>query len=210
MSWLAAMRLATGTSLNRSPWWLLALASFLVRGGVLLLLPPLVILPTTAELASLAGPSLLGGSLDSPTPALVTLVGGATLGLLVLLLTTTLLGTWLEIGLADAAAQDAELRRVGRLDARRRIPFWSAVEVRFIAHLPTAVAVILGVFAFVAAATAELTAPQGGAPLVVRILLRAPVATGAILVAWFVGESWGGIALRRLSVSPSITAALRF
>jgi hypothetical protein len=211
LGWSAAMRVAAGASLRRWPWWLVALAAFLVRGGVLLLLPPLVILPTTAELASLAGPSLLGGSLDSPTPALVRLVLGATIGLLALLVATTMLGTWLEVGLADAAAQDLEVGRVRPFAAPHRIAFWSAVEVRLLAHLPTAVAVVLGVFAFVGAATAELTAPQGGgAPLILRILLRAPIASGAILVTWFVGEAVGGIALRRLAVARSIGAALRF
>jgi hypothetical protein len=210
MSWRAAMSVAMRASLRRGPWWLVALAAFLVRGGILVLVPALVILPTTAELTSLAGPRLLGGSLDSPTPALVALVAGTSIGVVVVLLATTLVGTWLEVGLADAGAADDDLGVVGPVDGRRRIPFSAAVEVRLLAHIPTAVAVLVGVLTFVGAATAELTSPQGGGPLVLRILLRTPISSAAILILWFIGEACGGIAIRRLAVSPSTLAALRF
>jgi hypothetical protein len=192
-------------AIGHGRWWLLALAGFLVRGGIVLLLPPLVVLPTPADLALMASPALLGAGLQSPTPLLVTLLVVAVLALTAVILGSSLLGAWLDASLIEAAATDAELEGLGASGA---VPVNAGVTVRLVAHLPTFVALGLGFLAIGDATYAELSSPQPGLPLVVRILLRAPLATGAIVVAWLLGEAWGGLAVRRLGRGASMRSAL--
>ncbi|HXI45805.1 MAG TPA: hypothetical protein VNH13_05850 [Candidatus Acidoferrales bacterium] len=205
MSWREAMLGAFLATIGRGRWWLLALAGFLVRGGILLLLPPVVIPPTPADLALISSPALLGAGLQSPTPLFVTVIVVVILGLTAVLLGSGLLGAWLDTALIEAAARDDELEG---LAATGPIPINAGLTLRLVAHIPTFVAVGLGYFALGDAAYAELSSPQPGLPLVVRILLRAPLATGAIVVAWLAGEAWGGLAVRRLGRHGSLRAAL--
>ena len=209
VGWFAAMRAAVLATLGRGRWWLLALATFLLRGGLLLLIPPLVVLPTPADLASIVPPSVSGTGLANPTPTLAALLIVTVLVVLGLVVVTTLVGTWLDLTLVEAAADDEELEVVGLPDALRRIPLDAAIEVRLAAHLPTAVALGVGLIGLGDALTAELTAPQAGTPLLIRVLLDTPITTGAIVVAWLVGEAWGGLAVRRLATTRSTLTALR-
>lgn len=201
-------------TLVRGPWWLLALAAFLVRGGILLLLPPVLLVPSPATLASLVSPTLVGPGLSDPAPALLMLAALTSGALFVVLLVSTVVGTWLDLALVQAAAGGEELTRLrGRDDSAAWPPdpisLEAAIEARLVAHIPTAIAIVLAVFALRDAAMAELTAPQGGGSLLVRILARAPIATAAVIATWFVGEAWGGLAVRRLATRPSVLASLR-
>jgi hypothetical protein len=90
-----------------------------------------------------------------------------------------------------------------------RVPLEAALEVRLTAHLPTAVALGFGVFAFADALTSELVSPRPGSPLLLQVLQRAPLAAALIAVAWLAGEAWGGLALRRLATTTSTRVALR-
>jgi hypothetical protein len=112
MSWRRAMAAALSAMLGRGSWWVVALAGFLVRGGLLLALPAIVMPPTTAELGGLLDPSLVGTGLANPTPALVALVAGTLVALVATLTVTTVIGAWLEVTLVEAAADDAELAAV--------------------------------------------------------------------------------------------------
>jgi hypothetical protein len=60
---LAASLLAT---LSRPAWWAMALAAFLARGGILVVLLPIVTLPTVAGLAN-ACPALVGFVFGGPS-----------------------------------------------------------------------------------------------------------------------------------------------
>jgi hypothetical protein len=210
MSWPAAVAAVTVATLGRGRWWLLALAAFLVRGGVLLILPPLLLVPTPSELANLLNPSLLGTGLGSPTPLLVTVVAITSVGLLVLIVVTTVLGTWLDLALVEAEQAEEELHAgaASSSAAHHPIPMIPAVGVRLAAHLPTAIVAVLAVTALGAAATTELISPEGSGPLFVRILLRAPLAPAAAVAVWLLGEAWGGLAMRRVGPDRSALAAL--
>jgi hypothetical protein len=220
VAWRRGLGAATAATLIRGRWWLLALAAFLVRGGVLLAMLPLLTLPSPAQLASLVSPNLVVGGLTNPSAALVAILAGATVGLFLLIVVTTVLGTWLDLALVEAALADDELKalvplseagdaRSGReAGDRSRIPLDLAVEVRLTAHIPTALAIVAGAFVLRDVAMSELTSPSGTGPLLVRILGDAPVAAGAIVLAWFIGEAWGGLAVRRLASRPTALSAL--
>ena len=206
-TWRTAQLAATALTLVRGRWWLLALAAFLLRGGVLLAIPPILLVPSPARLASLVSPNLVGDSLTAPSQALLGLAALTSVILFSVLMVTTVVGAWLDVALIEAAAGDPELERIR---ARRpvAISLESAVEARLIAHIPTAIALVVGVFALRDATMAELTAPSGTGSLILRILGREPRATGAIVATWVIGEAWGGIATRRLAANASIVRAL--
>jgi len=213
-SWAAGLTAAVAATLIRGRLWLVALAAFLVRGGILVLLPPVLVIPSPATLASLVSPTVVGAGLSDPGPALVAVAAATSLGLFVVLLGTTVVGAWLDLALVEAALADDELVRLqpgqrGGSPAGRRIALDAAIEARLVAHVPTAIALVVAVFALRDAAMAELTSPAGGGSLFLRILLRAPFAVGAVVVAWYAGEAWGGLAVRRLAARPSVLAALR-
>jgi hypothetical protein len=207
VAWPRNLAAATVAALVRARWWLLALAAFLVRGGILLILPPLVLLPTPAELANLLSPSLLGTGLGAPTALLVSVVAIAGLGLLLVVVLTTVLGTWLDLALVEAEEADPELARIG--PSHPRASLIAAIEARLVAHIPTAVVAVLAAMALGAAATAEFIGPQGTGPIYLRILSRASIAPAATVVAWLLGEAWGGLAMRRLGTGTSVLQALR-
>jgi hypothetical protein len=199
----------------RGRLWLLALAAFLVRGGIVLLLPPLLVLPSPATLASLVSPTLVGNGLSNPAPALVTIVAATSLGLFLILVVTTVVGAWLDVAIVEATIADAEVARLHaepEVEAPEPRPgpitLDAAIEARLVAHVPTGIALVLAVFVLRDAVMAELTSPAGSGSLVLRIVERAPFAVGAVAVAWFVGEAWGGLAVRQLATRSSVRSAL--
>jgi hypothetical protein len=207
--WRVGILAATRATLVRGRWSVLALAAFLVRGGILLVLLPIVVLPSPAELSGLTGPTFMGGGLQSPTPLLVMLVAVTSLVLVTIVLVTTVLGTWLEVELIAAMELDEAFTTVRGSRPRARIGLGPAIEARLATHLPTAVALVAGLVVLTGAATDEMLSPQGTGPLVVRILLRAPLVPIAVVLAWLLGETWAGLAIRHLAVVASVRAALR-
>ena len=87
--------------LERPRWLALSLAGFIVRGGLLVLLIPLVDAPTTAALANLFGPTLVGFLFGGVSPSFLVLVGSVIAGL----------AAWLILGGLAGAALDLELIR---------------------------------------------------------------------------------------------------
>ncbi len=205
MTWRAAMVRAVLATVGRGRWWLTALATFLVRGGFLALLPAMLVLPTPAELAGHLDPSLTGDAPGTLTPALIQLAAEVLVVVTIALVATTAAGAWLEGGLVAAAAEDRELGPVSRpLD----LPVGQAVVARLVAHLPTLAAVAAGGAALAGAAYAERVSPSSGDALGLRIASRAPWALVAIGVTWLIGETWGGVAVRRLALGASLGTAL--
>ena len=131
-------------ALGRPSWWLLALAGFLVRGGVLLFAFAIVSLPSPLIISNLVAPVIVPvalGRIDEGAIALAA-VGVASLA------------TWLIGGSAIAAATEIALVRDARdaladegvpVPPSARQPRWLILRVaimRLIAHIPTAL--ILG------------------------------------------------------------------
>lgn len=200
-------------SLGRPTWWILALAGFLARGGIVLAVLPIVNLPSPLALSNLVAPVIVPLALGHVDDSVFAAIGVVVAVLLASLIVGGLIGAATDLalirdgraaaveeGVAGRAADQAEApstpwrdgRGGGRLVGR-------ILVVRLLAHLPVAVALALGTVAIVQVAYAELTRPANvDTPLVLRVAAAAAWPIVAIIVAWFVGELAGGIAARRI------------
>jgi hypothetical protein len=194
-------------SLARPRWWMLALASFLLRGGVLAVILPIMTLPTVATLSSLASPTLAAIAFGNPPPEMV--ASYAALGVLVAVWVglAVVIGAWLDIELIDEMAADEELD-LGTHPARHG-PLRRAIAVRLLAHAGTPVAATYAVVRLVVEGYGEIFSPGDPTiPLAWRITLRAPDAIVVLIGAWLVGEGLGGLAVRRVAFGAGVAAAL--
>lgn len=206
MSLAAALAESLVATLSRPGWWFVALAGFMVRGGILLLLLPVVRLPTVAGLANDIGPLLIGFVFAGPTQAFVTVVGLAVVALIAWFVVGGYVGAWLELQLARATSQDDALE--GLEPAAGGDP-GRAFAVRALAHVPTAIVMAWGSVAIVAASYDELIHLGDQAiPIVLRVALRLPLLVGLLIAAWLAGEAIGGAAVRRLAWGASVPRAL--
>jgi hypothetical protein len=214
-------------SLGRPSWWLLALAGFLARGGILLAILPIVNLPSPLVLSNLVAPVVVPlalGHIDGGVLAAIAVVVG---GLLAGLMVGGLVGaatdlTLIRDGLAAArgegvtrrAAGDVEDANAGvtlRREERGEVGLVGRIfAVRLLAHLPFGVVLVIGTVGIVQVAYAELTRPANvDTPLVLRVVAAAAWPIAAIVIAWFGGELAGGIAARRIVLAgEGVRAAL--
>lgn len=191
-----------------------ALAGFLVRGGIVVLLLPIVVLPTPVGLATIFGPDIVSVALAGPNPGVLRLaVVGATI-LVIWLVVSGWLGAAADVALIEATASPRAPGHAPAEADRGHSPRgrWIVVRValvRWLAHLPLVVALAWGIVRIVAAAYAELVLPSDTAtPLVLRVLAAAPDAVVAVAGAWLFGEVWGGCAARFLVGGRSVGGAL--
>lgn len=189
---LAAALLLT---LERPGAWAVALAGFLARGGLLLMLLPIVALPTPAgiqaELAPLLVPLAFGQVADGLS-VLVAVISGA---VLVALLAGGLVGAWADARLAALAIEEPDAP-VGRLGLGTAVDLLLA---RLVAHVPLALALGWGAARIVEVGYAELVRPfEVVTPLAVRIISGAPIAVVLVGLAWLLGEAAGGLATREV------------
>ncbi len=191
-----------------------ALAGFLVRGGIVVLLLPIVVLPTPVGLATIFGPDIVSVALAGLNPGVLRLaVLGATI-LVIWLLVSGWLGAAADVALIEATASPqrpgkAPVDDHGGVAPRGRWTVARVAIVRWLAHLPLVVALAWGVIRIVEATYAELVLPSDTAtPLVLRVLAAAPDAVIAVAGAWLLGEVWGGCAARFLVRGRSVGGAL--
>jgi hypothetical protein len=198
------MRRSLLLTLGHPDWWAMALAGFLVRGGIVVLALPVIAVPSLAALSTVVAPLLSGVVLgESPIPPVALFAVAAALVSAAVYI-TGLVGAWLEIALhAQASAALGGPPLAGHSSVRE------ALNVRLTPHLITILALGFAVFRIVAAGYDELTSPtSSAAPLAFRILARAPEAVAGLVIAWAVAEAIGGLALRRhVADAPSRTAA---
>jgi len=196
-------------TLGRPGWWLLALAGFLVRGGFLVFLLPIVVLPSPLAISNQVAPFIVPMALGRIAPETIAVGAGAVVGLL----------TWLLIGGSLAAATDLVLVREAAaaavdegvdqrspetpaaIDAGRRdrVLVATILAARLVAWLPFAAALAVGLVRIVAVTYAELTRPvEVESALALRVALGAAGELAVIAAAWLVGELVGGLASRRI------------
>jgi hypothetical protein len=175
-----------------------ALAGFLLRGGVVLLALPSVVLPSVIGIAGVTGIDAVG--IDGrPTPWLFEIVavfGGAVILWLAL---ASLIGSLIDVWLIEATI-DATGRPVRR---RRAIPeiglLFDMVAVRGICLLPVAAALAWASTRVYTVAYNELTTPSNLAtPLPVRVVENAADAVVVVALVWLVTETVAALAVRRL------------
>jgi uncharacterized membrane protein (DUF485 family) len=201
------MLAALAASVGRPRWWAMALAAFLVRGGILVVLLPLVSLPSAPAMATLLAPTVEALAMSRQSLG-AALLGTALLTLVVgIVVVAAFIGTWLD----NALAREAELAT--ELDLR--VPeaagtAWQTLGIRFLAHLPTLVALGYAAVRLVVVTYQELLSPGNPAvPLALRVLGRAPDAIAIAAVVWLVGEAIGGLAARRAAEGETIGQSMR-
>jgi hypothetical protein len=189
--------------LGRPAWWILALAGFLARGGILLFLFAVVTLPSPLAISDVVEPLIRQIYFGGVTPIIVAGIGLAVGAIVALLLAGALIAASTEVVLiGDARVAAAEEGLFTRVD--RRSPRWVIVRVaaaRLVAHIPFAVALAFGSVQIVDVVYAELVTPTDVlTPLPVRVL-RATVGPIVVMVAALVlGEITGGLSARRIAV----------
>ena len=206
-SWAGSMQAALAASVGRPRWWVMALAAFLVRGGILVVLLPLVTLPSAAALATVFAPTIetLAMSRLSFEAALV---GTAVLGTFIAVVgAAAWTGSWLD----NALAREAELAE--ELDLRPAIvepSAWHSLSIRFVAHLPTLLALAYATVRLVIVTYQDLLSPgDPTVPIALRVLAKAPDVVIVAGAAWLFGEAIGGLAARRSAEGESIRGSLR-
>ena len=193
---IAALLIALG----RPDWWLLALAGFLARGGIVVFVLAIVSVPSPLVLSNILAPlvtPLAFGTLLPQTAVLIVLGVGLALFWLIA-------GGWFaaatEIALireAQDSADDEGLPAAGAVPAGRLLALRAAV-VHLVAHVPTALVLGAGSVAIVRVIYAELVNPSDSGPIALRVVGGAALPLGAIVAAWVFGELVGGLAVRRI------------
>jgi hypothetical protein len=186
--------------LGRPSWWVLGLAGFLVRGGILAFALAIVSLPSPLALANVLGPIVTPIYLGRVEPATVALVVSV-IGLLV---------AWLVCGSWIAAATEVVLVRDARHAAvdeglptgperpPGRLLVSRSLAARLLALVPLAAVLGIGSVQISTVAYRELVNPTDAGPIVLRVVSGALGPVIAIVVVWFLGELVGGLAVRRV------------
>jgi hypothetical protein len=190
-------------TLARPATWPLGLATFLIRGGFVLVLAPIVVLPTAIELGNLLAPLLTTLLFRGITLSVALLQVAGGVGFLVWLFGGGLVAAAVESEVVRRVAADDEAWGVaGRPPGFETAPHPArrALLVRLIAYLPLLlVALPWGLYRFVFVGYHELTAPSDVAvPLAIRIVVGAPEAVALLVATWLVGETIGALAARRV------------
>jgi hypothetical protein len=188
--------------LDRPSTWPLALAGFLIRGGWLLVVAPIVVLPTAVGLANVVAPLLEDIAFGRRAAELAGLIVA---GLIVVA------GWLIGGGLFAAVAEIEVVRRVGldgdsaRPSASDPVGTWAAawriVAVRLAAMVPFAIVLVWGAARIASVGYAELTVPSDvTVPAPWRIAAGAPDAIVGVLLTWLLGEAIGAMATRRVAL----------
>jgi hypothetical protein len=182
--------------LERPATWVLGLVGFLVRGGWLIVLAPIVVLPTAVGLANVVAPLVEDIAFGRRTDEVIT--AGAIAAVVALV--------WLIGGGLIAAAAEVEGVRqtmVGLGDPPhadpRPHPVWRVLAVRSVSLIPLVIALAWSSFRLISVGYRELTVPSDvTTPISFRILAGAPDAVIVMVLTWLFAEIVGGLATRRV------------
>jgi hypothetical protein len=186
-----------------------ALAGFLLRGGIVLLALPSVILPSVIGIASLTGVDAISIA-GQPTTWLVEVISLAIVLASAWLVAASLIGSLLDIWLIEMAAAVGRATAAGRAeqsgrdesDGRLTVPplplVLQLVAIRMICLVPIAVAFAWAATRIFNATYDELTSPTNlTTPLPFRVILAAGDAVAVVVVVWLGSETVAAIAVRR-------------
>jgi hypothetical protein len=203
VTWRGSLLAAALATLAHPRWWILALAGFLVRGGIVLVLLPIVVLPTVAGVMSLLAPTIVGevivGGPNSPVAAVA---GILTATLVLFAWVAGTLGAELDVALVREAASDEDLG----LDVAvpEHVPSGLGTA-RLGPHLLTSFVFALAAVRIFQVVYAEATSPGAPTtPFVLRVAAQTPLQLGALLGALLLAEAIGGLALRAGLLDPAL------
>ena len=187
---------------------LVALAGFLLRGGILVVAIPSVILPSLLGLASVFGVNALG--IDGrPTPWLIATIAAACAAAVVWLAVALLVGSIGDVWLIRSARATDPLL----LEEPQPLPgLWlvlAMAAMRLACMAPLGIAIGLAAKGLYDAGYGELTLPSNlGEPLLLRVAARASTQLALIAVAWLATEAIAAIAVRRLFLGDGFWGSL--
>ena len=225
----AALSGALLVTLASPATWPLSLAAFLLRGGLLVVALPILVVPTPVGLGNLLAPTLTAFVFGGVSVQLAAVVATGVVAALAWLVAGGILAAILEAEAARIVAAHEEVAPpagvaahqlavdelsdtgTARVARRRRKEAARVFLVRVVAHVPLGVVLVWGAVRVVAVTYHELTNPVDVAtPLVWRVLLASPDVVVAVVVAWMVGQAVGAIAARRVVLARGgILRALR-
>jgi hypothetical protein len=195
-TWTSGVVMATRVTVRTPRLWPIALAGFLARGGIAVLLLAIVPFPSAVGLANLVGPTTVTAA-------------GLTNGAIVLLtVVVAVFAVLLVAGTGVGAATDAVLATAfdGPDEAPGAVPGAGGAPGPTLIRLTTIrlVTYVVLVVAFAVAAKpvydalyAELTAPTDVAtPLVARVVREAAGTLLLVALVWLLVEVVGGLAVR--------------
>jgi hypothetical protein len=217
--WASGKMTAAVIAIGRPAAWLVALAGFLVRAGVVLFVWPIVVLPTPTGLATFFGEDVAALALGGPSPQTLQAIAIA-IGLFVAwLVGGGLIAAATEVALIETVAGDEELAATSgpsiAAPTARRMRRVRVLGARLIAHLPLVLALVWAVPVVVGATYHELILPDDLAtPIALRVVRDVPAALALLLAAWLLGETAGAIAARSIvlddrSVGHALLDAIR-
>jgi hypothetical protein len=198
LSWSTALLAAFLVTLGRPRIWPVALAGFLVRGGIVVLLLPVIVLPTPSGLANLFADAVVDLWWGRVPASIVILAVGSVVGFGAWVVLGGLAGARIDLELVPEALADEDLDRP--LPAAGGPAIWAGFLVRIVALLPLVLAVAVGIPRIVDAGYLELILPgELATPIAIRIALAVPGTVAAITLAWVAGEVVGGLAVREIA-----------
>ena len=174
-----------------------ALAGFLLRGGIVVLALPGVILPSVIGIAGVTGVDAISIA-GQPTPWLLTLIALAVGVAIVWLAVASLVSSVLDVWLIQMDLDS----RGGTAGRHLALPPGSLLlriaAIRMVGLVPLAIALAWAATRIFNATYAELTTPTNlTAPLALRVVLAAGDAVAVVAVVWLATETIAAIATRR-------------
>jgi hypothetical protein len=200
-------------ALGRPSWWILALAGFLVRGGIVLFAVAIVTLPSPLALSNVLGPIVTPLYLGHVEPTTLVLLVAA----IVAVVAWVVVGAWVAAATEVVLVRDAQRAAaeeglpVGPDRPTGRLLISRAAAAHLLALVPAAVTLGLGSVGIFGVAYRELVNPSDAGPIVLRVVAGAVAPVAAIVLVWILGEIVGGMAVRRIVVGgePVVAAVLR-
>jgi hypothetical protein len=203
----AALTASFLVTLVRPATWPLALASFLLRGGIVIVLGPVIAIPSAIGFGNALAPGITAIVFGRLSTVEVALAAGVALGCLVILVVGALVAAAAEAELTTIVADDEEVVAIAGRRADVGVPAVGGASgvagrilaVRLIAFLPLGFALVWGSVRIVAVAYRELTVPSDTAtPIAVRVLAGAPEVVALLLVTWLLGQAIGAMGARQV------------
>jgi hypothetical protein len=187
-------------ALGRPSWWILALAGFLVRGGIVVFVVAIVTLPSPLALSNDLAPLLTPLYFGRLEPTTLVLLVAA----IVIVVAWIVAGGWFAAATEVVLVRDAQQAAYEEgLPTRPLPPAGSMLITRSaVAHLvaliPMAFVLGVGSVQIFGVAYRELVNPSDAGPIVLRVVREASGPIATIVVAWILGELVGGMAVRRI------------
>ena len=181
--------------------WPVALAGFLVRGGILVFLVPIVVLPSAVGLSDVFAPTISEIALSGMSNEILVLILASSAFAIALVL----LAAWFAAAMEETLIRDApawdELDPLRVIPAARRGEAARIMAARLVAHLPFAMALAWSATRVVDATYRELSRPDDvTTPVALRVLGSLPEVITLVVITWILGQVVGAMAARRIVI----------